>query len=585
MSPARAKKPASSKPGPITSLGLPHGSPLPADPAGRRRGSSSAMPEVGIFRNRGTYTHTGFVASGVGYRSARIAEREGRSPSRAGARTHERVDRLRLQYESREFVRSNGLYKGMLNRARSYIVGRGFTLTMMSSSKKYNKLVEKAWKKFWKRPEITGQLSGARTEAMVMDELLTCGETAVIPTSYKDVDRLQLIEAEQIIGQNWSHQGIERDPVTSAPTKFWVSPYDPNTGVPLRGDAKGFAPDKFFYISCPERPSSNRAVPPCQAAFPMLHRINDVCDSEAIAWQMQARVALISNRTSGPMVPSAVGARNQNREDTDGDITRNWVTELDAALIFHGKPGEEVKGMERTAPGSSFSESLTMFFRLLGLPLGLPLELILLDWTKSNYSQSRAVLEQAFISFLDWQDLLIDLFHDRVFEWWILRAIDRGEIPEREDGLEHDWIRPTFPWIDQLMEAQAQGEKVDRGFALHGNVLMSLKTDREDFLPRRKQELIDAIETAQEVFEETGVLPPWEPLAGMKAPTQRFNLKDGDGDGEADDGTNGSGTPAPGAPPAGKKAPPTRQKDRARRPDATKRGAKKTAAKAKAVRA
>lgn len=493
MSRRRPKPPTGSE-----SLALPHGDQAP---------QRARRPEIGISGLRGTYTQ-------VGYRSQRIAEREGRSPSRTGAVVHERVDRLKLQYQSREFVRNNGLYRGMLARARNYIVGRGFKLVAKSNSPAWNRLVEKAWSKWWKRPEITGQFSGPRLEGMVMDELLTCGETAIIPT---DRGLLQQIEAEQIIGKDWLKQGIDRD-ANGAPTQFWVSPYNPNSGAIMHGEATAYKPETFFYISAPERPSSNRAVPPCQAAFAMLHRINDVCDSEAIAWQMQARVALISNRASGLPVPAAVGSQS-SRAAVDGDVTQNWVTELDYALIFHGSPGDTVTGMERTAPGGAFSETLTMFFRLLGLPLGLPLELILLDWTHSNYSQSRAVLEQAFTTFLWWQDLVEDLFYTRVYEWWLLGAVARGEIRGRTDQLEHDWIRPSFPWIDQLAEAQAQGEKVDRGFTTFTNVCKSLNSEREDVLDDLKRETVEAIRAAQDVEEETGVAVPWEPFAGKKAPT------------------------------------------------------------------
>lgn len=526
-------------PGKTSSLELPHGDPLPKPPG------SAGPPDVGTQGLRGTYT-------AVGYRAARIAEQEGRSPSRAGSVIHERLDRLKLQYQSREFVRDNGLYRGMLKRARAYIVGRGFKLQVRSKSPEWNRDVEARWNAWWKQPEITGQFSGRRLEAMVMDELLVCGETGVILTDDRkaprtgmpDRDNLQHVEAEQIMGRDWTAQGIERDELRR-PLKYWVSPYEPQTGYVLREKAAAYTPDSFLYIASPERPSANRAVPPCEAAFPMLHRINDVCDSEAIAWQMQAKVALISNRESGLLVPGTGTAvqRTGTSATTQGDITQGWITELPTALIFHGKTGDKLSGMERTAPGGNFTETLTMFFRLLGLPLGLPLELILLDWTHSNYSQSRAVLEQAFTMFLDWQDLLVDLFHDRVFAWWLERSVARAEIRGRSDQLAHDWIRPTFPWIDQLAEAEAQGEKVDRGFATHTAVLKSLNLDRDEHLDDLKLETIEAIEAAQEVEEATGVPVPWEPFAGKKPPNQPAELdaeKDAQEGGAADETTKGA---------------------------------------------
>lgn len=502
---SRRRKAARSSPAPAkSSLGLPHGD---AVPPRRSRGPV----DVEVNRRRGAYT-------AVGYRAQRIAEREGRSPSRSGAIAHERVDRLKLQFQSREFVRTNGLYKGMLFRARSYIVGRGFQLNCRTKSSRWNRKTEKSFRAWWKNADVKGELSGARLEGLVCDELLTCGDLGAIPLETEDGDKIQVVEAEQIIGRKWLDQGVERD-LLGRPIRFWVSPYDPNTGVPDTSRAQAHKPSTFFYVSAPERCSSSRSVPPCQSSFAMMHRISDVCDSEAIAWQMQARVALISNRQGNPVFANAVGsARDENRSSGDEDPSGNQFTELDYALIFHGEPGETVTGMERTAPGSAFTEALTMFLRLLGLPLGLPLELILLDWTNSNYSQSRAVLEQAYQTFCAWQDLLIDRFYDRVFEWWLRRRMADGTIEEREDALEHDWTPPTFPWIDQLNEAQAQGEKMDRGFTTHRAVCKSLNTEREDVVEDLKRETLEALAIVDEIEAETGVRVPWEPFAGKKAP-------------------------------------------------------------------
>lgn len=540
------------------SLKLAHGDPLPPE-----RPILDRSPEVGQQGQRGTYT-------AIGYRAARIAEAEGRSPSRIGAVAHERIDRLKLQFQSREFIRDNGLYRGMLKRASAYIVGRGFILQCRSKSAKWNKDVEDAFTAWWKQPEITGQHSGRRLEGMVCDELLICGENGVLLTDDRtppreglpERDNLQIFEAEQIMGRDWTDQGIERDAL-GRPTKYWLSPYDAKNGTLLKDKCVAYSPKDFLYIASPERPSAKRAVPPCEAAFPMLHRINDVCDSEAIAWQMQSKVALISNRMSGPAVPGAATAvQRPGATAQAGDVTQSWITELPTALIFHGRPGETVTGMERTAPGGAFAETLTMFFRLLGLPLGLPLELILLDWTHSNYSQSRAVLEQAYTMFQSWQDLLVDHFHDRVFQWWLERAIGRGEIRERSDYLAHDWIRPTFPWLDQLAEAEAQGEKVDRGFGTFTGVAKSLGQDREALVDDLTLETIEAIAAAQKVTDATGVEVPWEPFAGKKPPSKPAELeaeKDAQA-GDQGDEAPGDGESAPGDKKPEKKGKPDKKK-------------------------
>ncbi len=487
---------------------------------------NNRFPEIEVSRQRGYYTQ-------FGYKSDTIANREGRTAVNAAGHKHQENRRERLIGQSRDFLRNNGIYRGMIERSVSYIVANGFKLSMQTENEKYNKQVEKLWKKFWKRPEIRGILSGRRVEKMVCREILVAGDTGVIKTEER---KLQLIEAEQIKGKNNREQGIETDS-NGKPKKFLISPYG-RGGRVQTSKAEPIDEQDFLFITNPDRPSAIRSVPPCQATFPMLHRINDVVDAEAIAMQMLSRIALSFNRKGGGFLGYEESRDDTDKtgDDKDGDLATR-ISELDYALIFHGEPGDEIKGVDRNIPGKNFTETLTMFLRLLGLPLGIPLEVILLDWTKSNYSQSRAVLEQAYQSFLGWQLLLEDFFHIPTFEWALGLAIAKEEIrPPRSvsDPLAHEWIKPTFPWVDQLKEAQAYGLKLDRSLTTHDQVLKTLNLDRTDILPARKREIIEAIKTAQDIEKQTKVLPPWETFAGLD-PNPKGSTNNGSQDKDDDE--------------------------------------------------
>ena len=461
--------------------------------------------KIGNQQTRGYY-------GSLGYRSVAVANREGRSYIRSSGARHEQYDRIKLIAQSRDFIRNNPIYKGMIERAAGYITGSGFVLQSMAS-KKTAKKIETLWNDFWRRPEIKNILSGRGVEKMVARELLTVGDTAAIKTKSK---KIQLIEAEQIAGKNQNGTGIETDKY-GAPIKYFAGGYAQSGAVDKR-TIKPFTPEQFMFLAIPERPSSIRGVPPCQSAFPMLHRINDVCDSEAIAWQMLARFAVSITRKQGAKF-GHIGSRpdpNKTGTDTSGHMA-NRLTELDYALIFNGEEGEEVKGIERNIPGQSFSESLTMFLRLLGLPIGLPLEIVLLDWTKSNYSQSRAVLEQAYQTFVDHQNRIAEFFLTPIFEWKLAQWIDEGQISGR-DIINHEWIKPSFPWLDKLKEVKAYGEQVEKCFVTHQTVCKSLNSERTDVVDARAVEIVDAIERVKAIEKATGEKVPWQIFAGLAVP-------------------------------------------------------------------
>jgi len=460
----------------------------------------------------------GGTYSSTGYKSASVISGEGRSYSEGSGSLHTGWDRLRLINQSRGFMRENSLYKGMLERAVGYIVGNGFGLQIKTSSKTFNSAAEALWKQSWRRPEHRGLLAGRRVERMICRELLTCGDTGI---NLLGSGKLQMIEAEQIAGKKLNDDGVKTDNY-GVPQGYWVSPYG-RGGRVVRSKADLKKPKDFLFIADPERPSGLRAVPPCQSVFPMLHRINDVCDSEAIAWQLLARLAVSITREAGQELGYKDSKDPKDPKDdesaTDTEAATR-LTELGYALIFHGEPGDEIKGIEHNIPGKNFSESLTMFLRLLGLPLGIPLEVILLDWTKSNYSQSRAVLEQAYQAFLGWQMLLEEHFYTPVLEWQIKRWIKSKLLKPTKNiidqGVNHIWIKPTFPWIDQLKETQAHGAQVDRAFTTHAMVCKSRGLERDDVVDARVAEVTDAINRAKAIEAATEVKVPWQLFAGLE---------------------------------------------------------------------
>ena len=452
--------------------------------------------------------------SATGYKSARMSSSDGLSVTQSTGDACMQYDRLTLINQSRHFYRNNSIYNGMIKRAVSYIIGNGFKVqptTKGRGSKAWNELAGKLWIRDRRRPEIRRLLSGSRVEKMICREVIVAGDTGVIKTKRDKVYLQQLVEAEQIAGPRTIADGIKKDEVTGAPLLYYVAPYS-KSGRLTRSKAQQVSPENFIFITDPDRPSATRGVPACQSAFPMLHRINDVCDSEAIAWQLLSRMAIAVTREDGPSLGLAESSQDPNANGTE---LTGRLTEIGYALIYHAKPGEKVEGIQRNLPGANFTESIRMFLRLLGLPLGIPLEIILLDWTQSNYSQSRAVLEQAYQTFMGYQEMLEEFYYREIYNWKIRQWIAAGELKNRPDKYSHEWIKPTWPWIDQLKEAQAYGMKVDRGFTTHTAVCKSLNTERDDVIALRSEEVTSAIEMAQAIEKKTGTLPQWQLFAGL----------------------------------------------------------------------
>jgi capsid protein len=387
-------------------------------------------------------------------------------------------------------------------------------------------------------PDVRGRLNGRRLGGLVVDELFAAGDVGVV---LADVDggRLQVVEAEQIKGQGSAiEDGIEKDE-WGRPKRFVVAPYDSRSGSLKHAESKSYTPAQFLLVGGQDRASSTRAVPPLQASFPNLHRLEDIANSEAIAWQMQSRIAVSVTRKSGPPTTGEGNRENPNRSAEDGDSVQPRIVDVGVGLFFYGEPGDEVKGMERTAPNRSFRESFASLARLLGLPIGMPLELILFDWTQNNYSQTRAVIALCADAFLEWQLLLEEGFYAPVERW---NAKKLGPPPGGVDVVV-EWIKPAFPWIDLLAEAKAYGESVARGFSSYSEVVKSQNRDPDairaqlDHDVREAIKLADAIERdhpGRVVHYETFCGLPLPGAPGASAPPTAEKPKTPDPEGEQD---------------------------------------------------
>lgn len=477
-----------------------------------RRRSAARTPDI-----VGRYTP-------LGYRAVSVARREGRTALAGNADYHAKYDRKDLIRMSRAFWRDNGLYRGLIDVAVTNIVRGGFSLQARTKSKSWNERSEALFKEWARRPEARGLQTWRRVQQMLMRELLVAGDIAALKLGGQDKDGrpiakdglLQLIESERIVSSANAF-GVQVDS-EGAITKFLVSDYDKDGQLKSTSKPAEYSADQVLYLAALDQPSQTRGLPVCQSSFSQLHRINDTCDSEALARQMISRLAFAIVRSKASEIGYATSKQDDSKSsaDAEGDLSTR-LHELDYALIAHLEPGEEIKGIERNIPGPGFSETLRTFLRLLGLPLGLPLELVLRDWSQTNYSSARAALEQAFATFEDYQLLLEDSIHQPLYRWLVERWVAEGKLAPREDMYAHEWIRPSFPWLDQLKECQAWGAKLDRGLSLYATATKSLNHDPGELKDGRQKEIEDAIERSRQIEAKyPGAIVPWELFAGLR---------------------------------------------------------------------
>lgn len=503
----------------------------PRSPAKRRTSAkreSRKRPSPGPRpRNtQGQYT-------ALGYRAVTVAHRNGRAYIGGSADYHLRYDRDELLKQSRAFDRDNVLYDAILSRFCDNVLGPGgFKLQARvgginpnRTERRVNDLIERElWPEFTWAPEVRGLVNWRGLEDLALRELAAAGDLGFI--TLRSRGQLQALEAEQIATQaksapgkdgNRIEQGVELDRL-GRPVAFYAASVNAQNGMVQAGGATRIPASDFIFVRGQvKRLTQTRGVPALVPSFPMLHRLRDIFDSEAQAWLLLSKFALMITRENAAGFGEDFGADDDSANTADGDIT-DRIHNIAEGIIFNGKAGESIAGINQNRPPKSFGDTVYTFLRLLCLPLGMPVEVFLSDYAKMNFSSARAALTQYYRVCRLWQRRLINQLHERVYRWRVGAWLAQGRFPKgfesRPDLYAHEWQPSPLPWLDVEKEARAQGVLLDRGLATYADICRANDQDADTIRQTRIAEIRAAVEAARQVEADTGERVPWQIFAG-----------------------------------------------------------------------
>lgn len=124
-------------------------------------------------------------------------------------------------------------------------------------------------------------------------------------------------------------------------------------------------------------------------------------------------------------------------------------------------PGDKLTPFAPARPSAQFPAFVETVMRLIGNAMGMPYELVLKDFSKTNYSSARAALLEAWRFFYSRRSWLSTYWAQPIYELWLEEAVNAGLIdaPDFYANKEYysraKWIGPGRGWVDPVKEAQA----------------------------------------------------------------------------------------------------------------------------------
>jgi capsid protein len=131
-----------------------------------------------------------------------------------------------------------------------------------------------------------------------------------------------------------------------------------------------------------------------------------------------------------------------------------------------GAPGEKLTGFSPTVPNPEYFPHVRLTLQLIGVNVGLPLVMVLMDASDTNFSGWRGAVDQARLGFVRNQRWLRDKLHRRVYRWKLLEWAAQDRALAAAFGrlgpayFTATWNTPRWPYIQPLQDAQADELRV-----------------------------------------------------------------------------------------------------------------------------
>jgi lambda family phage portal protein len=356
-------------------------------------------------------------------------------------------------------------------------------------AREFEKAAESAFDRWCRFADGQNRIDFYEMQSLVQRQILDNGEVLVLPLMIPDEPGRPLRLALEVIEADRLETPVDRrsDPTIrdgvelgarGQPVAYWIRTRHP--GDILLGQATGLitTPADYrrypavnnagrrnvFHLYWQKRPGQTRGEPFFAPVLSHFKDLADYLEAEIVAKRVQACFAAFVTKTDpyGSAVASA--------DSTNTKAQR--VQEFEPGMIEYLSPGESITFGQPTPIGDTFEPFVHLVLRAIGASLGLPLELVLKDFSKTNYSSARAALLEARRFFRGYQQWLATRFCQPVWEMvqeeaWLQELLPPVNLfsPQRDEWMKTRWIAPGWGWVDPVKEVESSVLAIQSGLS------------------------------------------------------------------------------------------------------------------------
>lgn len=469
---------------------------------------------------------------------------------------------------SRDIERNNGIAKGGIQTVVDNVVGTGLRLSPRPDYKALGR--DKEWAQEWARAyqslfhgwwwstrcHAGDTMTGDQMTAQQFRASIINGEYLALPLWIPEradgfSTKIQTVESDRLSQPNGMFEsarlrgGIEFD-IYGAPLAYWIKRTHPGDAfydlegqgwerVPRR---TAFGRLRVIHGFDPERSGQSRGKPLLTSVLPQFKQIDRYTNAEIMAAVVNAMIAMVIET---PLDQDSIIELFSRDPAGYLKARQEHAVGLRGGSMIPLMPGDKATSFLPSRPGTGFGAFITNIYRIIGVALDIPYELLMKDFSKTTYSSARAAMLEAWRSFNRRRDWLGTQWMDPIACLFLEEMVNAGKIeaPGYYDNRwayeRCKWIGPGRGWVDPVKEADASGIRLQNNLSTLEQECAEQGLDWEEVLEQRATEI--------EAMRELGfaVVDPTKPAPRSSTPYPSDTPEDG-GNG------NGSEPSSPGSP-------------------------------------
>jgi lambda family phage portal protein len=437
-------------------------------------------------------------------------------------------DHRELRDRSRELTRDDPIAAAITRTICDNVVGSGIRPQSRLDARAlgitqeqadaWQELAEAEWNRAVPYLDVTMRTDAYGLQKLAVRQLIENGEAFAIPRFTSQLNRpfetcVDMVESDRVDtpDEKLSDRAVRNGVVLgrdNQPVGYWIADQhpgdwliDPQASVLTWRRVRAWDETgrrRVIHLYQPKRPGQTRGEPLFAPVLSALRDLSEYVESERIAARVNSCISLwITQEDPG------IGVEAHTDEITaQGDR----LEKMRAGIIQRLRPGERIEPFNANRPGVTFEPYVVALVRQIGAGIGLPLELVLLDFSRTNYSSARAAILEARRFFTQFQRLVMERFCQPLWAAVLEEAWLKGRLPGAEDFIVNrdlwtaaDWIAPGWGWVDPVKEIQASTLAVDGNLSTLAEECASQGRDWQAVMRQRRRE--------RELAAELGLMP------------------------------------------------------------------------------